>query len=53
VVKFRTVEPLAKFKVECEWRQGLQEVQLFADHFAASSQNDTQVQFFQSFSLSF
>jgi hypothetical protein len=44
--------PLAKSKVECEWRQGLQQVQLFADHFAASSHNNSQVHFSQSSSLS-
>jgi hypothetical protein len=37
--------------VECEWRQGLQEAQLIADYFAASSQNNPRVHFFQSFSL--
>jgi hypothetical protein len=38
-------EPLAKFKVECESPQGLQEPQLLADHFAASSHNNSQVYF--------
>jgi hypothetical protein len=42
----------AESKVECEWRQGRQEAQLLADHFATSSHNNPQVQFFQSFSLS-
>jgi hypothetical protein len=45
------LKTLAKFKVECEWRQGLQEAQLIADYFAASSQNNPRVHFFQSFSL--
>jgi hypothetical protein len=38
--------PLAKFKkVECEGRQGLQQAQLFADHFATPSHNHSQVHF--------
>jgi hypothetical protein len=44
-------EPPAKFKVECGWRQGLQETQLLADHFAASSHNNSQLHFLQSSSL--
>jgi hypothetical protein len=46
------MEPLAKFKAGREWRQGLQQTQLLADHFAKLSHNNSQVHFSQSSSLS-
>jgi hypothetical protein len=42
---------LQNSKVECDWRQGLQQPKLFADYFAASAHNNSRERFSQSSSL--
>jgi hypothetical protein len=42
---------LQNSKVECDWRQGLQQPKLFADYFAASVHNNSRERFSQSSSF--